>query len=292
MRRITVYLAVTFALTWSLWLLLPDGMIVNQSMTGRDALLMAAGMFMPAAGALVTAFRFRKSDPVQLPWRVKLRGNARYYLLAWFAPALLVLSGGALYFAVFRTQFDPMGGWTRKMLTAAGLAPAQEAVRAAIAGNLFAMLTYAPLLNLLFGAGEELGWRGFLYPALCERFGVRRAMVLGGVIWGIWHAPVTGKGHNYGTAYPGYPILGILVMCLFCTVMGILLYWLAEKSGTVWTAALAHGALNAAINQPNLFLTETAEPQLLLGPSAAGVLAMLPSMLLACLLLRRLVGKR
>lgn len=291
MRRILFYLAITFGLTWTLWLLAPIGQIENQSLMGDEALWTAAGMFMPAIGALLTAFLFRKSDPVRLPWRWKLRGNARYYLVAWFMPALLALAGGALYFSVFHTQFDPQGGWTRKILTAAGLSPTQETVRSAMAGNLIAMLTYAPLINLFFGAGEEMGWRGFLYPALCERFGTRRAMVFGGVIWGIWHAPMTVKGHNYGTAYPGYPVIGILMMCLFCTVLGVLLYWLTERSGTVWTAALAHGALNAAFSQPNLFLAETAEPRLLLGPSVAGVLAMLPAMLLALLLMRRLGEK-
>ena len=70
------------------------------------------------------------------------------------------------------------------------------------------------------------------------------AFIIGGVIWGLWHAPLTCIGHNYGTEYPGFPYLGILMMCIFCTLMGIILTFVTEKSGSVWPAAIMHAVNN------------------------------------------------
>jgi membrane protease YdiL (CAAX protease family) len=42
------------------------------------------------------------------------------------------------------------------------------------------------LLLALVTLGEELGWRGFLLPHLVD-LGERRALILSGAIWGLWH---------------------------------------------------------------------------------------------------------
>ncbi len=47
------------------------------------------------------------------------------------------------------------------------------------------------LINLLMGPlGEELGWRGFLYPHLKENYGWLKSAALVGLIWAFWHAPL------------------------------------------------------------------------------------------------------
>ena len=46
-------------------------------------------------------------------------------------------------------------------------------------------------LNLVLGPlGEELGWRGFLLPALEIRMGWLGAAIVVGAIWIVWHAPL------------------------------------------------------------------------------------------------------
>ena len=42
--------------------------------------------------------------------------------------------------------------------------------------------------------------------------GRNRALLVTGVIWGIWHAPVILMGYNY----PTQPVLGVLLMVVFC----------------------------------------------------------------------------
>ena len=138
-----------------------------------------------------------------------------------------------------------------------------------------------PFLNVAAGAGEELGWRGLLYPALRRRLAPVPACLLGGVIWGVWHAPMTVRGHNYGLDYAGFPWMGVVMMCVFCTAVGTLLHALTERCGSIWPAALAHGGLNAMISAPMMFLPSAEAGSRLLGPTVAGLVGGVPLLLAA-----------
>ncbi len=91
--------------------------------------------------------------------------------------------------------------------------------------------------------GEEWGWRGYMMPKLLELMPKPAAVIVGGVIWGLWHAPLTVVGHNFGVDYPGYPFVGIGLMCLMCTLMNAFLTLITEKTKSVYPAAFTH-ALN------------------------------------------------
>ena len=113
-------------------------------------------------------------------------------------------------------------------------------INLAIGHNRVAIVVYRPSLLTadvqLFGAeGEGKGaFRGRIL-----------AVIIGGIIWGLWHAPLTCTGHNFGTDYPGFPYVGIARMCLFCTLIGIMLTFITVKSGSVWPAAIMHAVLNS-----------------------------------------------
>jgi uncharacterized protein len=114
--------------------------------------------------------------------------------------------------------------------------------------QVFLAFTLAPFINVLFALGEELGWRGFLLPHLMP-LGQWKAILVSGIIWGIWHAPAIVQGHNY----PGYPILGIFMMIVFCVLLGVILSWLYLNTHSPWVAALGHGSINAVAGLPVLF---------------------------------------
>src|SRR5690606_38859285 len=66
-------------------------------------------------------------------------------------------------------------------------------------------------------------------------------LLLSGVIWGLWHAPLTLLGYNY----PGLGPWAALYFVGFCVLAGVVFGWLRLRCGRVWPAVVAHGALNA-----------------------------------------------
>ena len=88
--------------------------------------------------------------------------------------------------------------------------------------------------------GEEWGWRGYMMPKLMQIMNKPAAIVVGGIIWGLWHAPLTVSGHNFGTEYKFYPWLGILLMCIYCILVNALLTLLAERTKSIYPASFCH----------------------------------------------------
>ncbi|WP_310740629.1 CPBP family intramembrane glutamic endopeptidase [Microbispora sp. H10885] len=126
------------------------------------------------------------------------------------------------------------------------------------------------------GAGDgAAGDRAAGDRAAGERRGRRvwLALALSGVIWGLWHAPLTLKGYNY-------PALGAWAAVLFvgfCVVFGALLGWMRLRSRSVWPAVIAHGSLNAVTGLALLLGDAGAPPN----PALAGVTGVVGWALLA-----------
>ena len=95
-------------------------------------------------------------------------------------------------------------------------------------------------------------------------------MLLMGVIWGLWHAPIIAMGHNYGTEYAGAPWLGILTMIWFTFTLGTFLGWATLRARSVWPAVIGHGAINGIAGIYVFFTQGT--PNTLLGPSVAALI--------------------
>jgi len=97
------------------------------------------------------------------------------------------------------------------------------------------------LVLIIFVAGEEIGWRGFLQTALIEKYGTLAGVILLGVIWGIWHAPIALRGHNlnshfWAEAFVLYPYT--------CVCYSFPLAFLTIQSGSIWPALIFHATNN------------------------------------------------
>ncbi len=93
--------------------------------------------------------------------------------------------------------------------------------------------------SVLYGLGEEPGWRGWLLPRLQTRYPAVTATVLLTVIWGAWHAPF----FVYRFDFEGpVTILGFFVGLLAGA------FWLTflfnSTGGSVWTVAAWHTLWN------------------------------------------------
>ena len=285
-KRLAVFLGVTFGLSWTTWAIasvLTGAVTQGVSASLPMVVIVAVSMFFPLVGAFAANVAAPKEQRIDLGVRPRIRGNGRLYASAWLLPAVLTFIGGTLFFLVFPQLFDGDATQLRSALEASGV-PADQ-LGLVVMGQLLAAVTVGPLINTIPSLGEEVGWRGMLLPLLCERMSERRAAIVSGIIWGLWHAPIIAMGHNYGMSYPGFPVTGILTMVVACTSIGCLLSWLRLRSGSVWPCAVAHGAINAITNAGVLFSTAGAT---LYGPSALGLVAGIPTMLLAVYCWRQL----
>lgn len=100
-----------------------------------------------------------------------------------------------------------------------------------------------PFLGVVIAFGEEYGWRGYLQGELVK-LGRVRGVLLVGLIWGVWHAPIIAMGYNY----PGYPVIGPILMTAFTVALAFPLAYAVFKSGSVWVAAFLHALNNQVLS--------------------------------------------
>ena len=234
------FLIIAFFFSWALFCV-PLAFKENQtSYLASMQISFALAMWGPGIAAIITTLFVDKQPFKTL--RLNTLGSKRFYLWAWLLPPVLTLVTLGVTLLIRSGEFDANVSMMREALkqvpSTAGLPPAEMLVAIQLA---FAV-TLAPLINVLFALGEELGWRGFLLPKLMP-LGQWKAILLSGAIWGFWHAPTT-LLHGYN--FPQHPYLGVLVMIVGCTLLGTILSWLYLNTRSPWVAALGHGAVNAA----------------------------------------------
>jgi hypothetical protein len=287
-RALWLFLAVSFGFSWGVaelyfrWL--PQAPL--------HAMLMAfVFMYGPALGAVV-ATRWGLEQPLR--WLGPVFGWNRWVVFAWLAPVLFglgyVLVGALLpgmslnldttsltatiyeqvpanQHAQLKAKLDPIADWLPLVLLAQVLL-----------GGLFSAMTITALATF----GEELGWRGFLHRLWAGQDFWRRAAMIG-VLWGLWHAPLILRGHNY----PDHPQIGVGMMLLFCVGLSPLFEFFRERAGCVFAAVVLHASINAGAGI-SLFVAGGSD--LLRGPAGLAGLIVLAFANLVLWALRRRVS--
>lgn len=205
-------------------------------------------MWGPGLAALLTT-RYVLRQPVS---RLNLgrMGPMRYYAWAWLLPVGLVIVTGLLTLALGQGQLDLSFPAVQRTLAENPASPPISA-QMVVGLQIILAVSVAPVINMLLTMGEELGWRGFLLPRLLP-LGQQPAILISGLIWGIWHIPVIVQGQNY----PGRPVIGCFMMVVFTTLLGAVFSWLYLNTESPWASALAHGSLNASGYLPLLFMPD------------------------------------
>lgn len=168
-------------------------------------------------------------------------GRIRYYVI--FGLAIVLIYGGMTGLNALFGLGQPVDVHELLSEVAGGEATGVEQIPAAVLMLVFAAqnLLLAPFLGLMIAFGEEYGWRGYLQSALIGTSKIR-AMLLVGIVWGLWHAPLVAMGYNY----PGYPILGVLLTTIYTVALAFFFGYAVLKSGSVWLAAYLHALNNAS----------------------------------------------
>ena len=245
---ILTFIAMAFGLAW----LIALPLWMNGGLNSPLFLpISIAIMFTPAVTAVIVGKLFEPQVRLVTalgiaPVRGRVGAIVLYSLLG-IVVALVMTLGGLFVgqaFGVFQldlVHFSAFRELIVSKLNGKPLPATMPPLRVLVLVQLAVVIIASPI-NALAAIGEEIGWRGWLLPRL-EPMGIVPAIVVSGVIWGLWHAPLILLGYNYPGA-PAWQALGC--MSAMCTVAGIFLAWLRWRSVSVLPCAVAHGAINAS----------------------------------------------
>ncbi len=108
-------------------------------------------------------------------------------------------------------------------------------------GALTLVVTLA--VGCVLALGEEIGWRGFLYPRLATLLPRGRAAILTGIAHAVFHLPLLLLTTAYQSAGKRWIVVPMLMITI--TAAGVIYAWLRDYSGgTIWPVAFMHNAFN------------------------------------------------
>ena len=282
-KRLIIFIVITFIIAWTFFLMLRFLDIPYGQM--NSIIYLIAAMFAPTLGNILTRL-ITKEGFKNMYLRPNFKGHVKAYLLIFFMPSILLFISGAVYFLIMPNMLDRDLTAINQLVSMKG---GGISVQTIIITLVLQIVFAGPIINLIPTLGEELGWRGYLLPKLQEYFSDKKAVIITGVIWGLWHAPIIAMGHNYGVDYWAYPWTGILGMVIFCVVLGIIEGYFTIKLKSAIPAAMIHSTVNAGAGLPVYFAKSGYNT--LLGPAITGIIGIIPFLILAIILFIQ-IGKK
>lgn len=252
-KGLTAYLAIAFGFSWAMFLLPLAFSSLGEATVGMIRLVaFILAMWGPGIAAIVTTLFISKEPFSTLA--LNRFGKFWVYLAAWFVPPLLAALAIPLSVLLGLAEYDPEMTLLNNMIAQLPEGSGMT-LEILLIVQIAQGIILGPAINVFATMGEELGWRGYLLPKLLP-LGQWKAILLSGLIWGVWHAPAILQGHNY----PGYEIAGVFMMILFCVVLGAFMSWLYLATKSSWAPAFGHGAVNAWGGLPLIFLVAGFNP--------------------------------
>lgn len=215
---LVVFLVLTFAITWALWIPAALAKLNGQAPAlGPDTFPGGLARWAPGiAAVLVTAVLAGRPGIRDLLrpaviWRVPIGWYAAALLLP---PVLLLLSQG----------IDSLLGRSAPVVS-----PLES-----LSGPLAFVIPVMVLLAVPGSFAEELGWRGFALPALQDRMNAVNASIVIALFWGAWHIPIY--------LYYGETGIPAILLSIFNFIPGSILYtWLYNNTrGSLLPVTLYH----------------------------------------------------
>lgn len=194
-------------------------------------------MWCPGFAALSTCLLLR--IPVRsLGWDWPTR---RYLKLSYFLPLIYAVPVYLLTWLVIRGSFS-LKSYENTMTAVYALSrwPALGTFGVALP----LLFTIGVIATAVWALGEELGWRGFLFPRLQERFGFHGACLISGLIWAVWHFPgLLWADYNAGTN----PFFAMSCFTVAVVAMAYIMGYLRISSGSIWPCVLLHATHNTFV---------------------------------------------
>lgn len=279
-KRIIIFLIVTFGVAWiaELAVIRPMYQSDDVDIVTKAVDMISSMMFAPAFGAIIARVLTREGL-LHSGFQFNFSQHKFCFLFGWFGTTALTFLGAILYFVIFKDNYDPqMTDFVQKAMDSGSEMDAVNII-ASFKTTLLMNVFTAPLLDIINSFGEEWGWRGYLLPKLYRKLGTVPAILISGLVSGLWYAPLVSLGYYYGTGYAGFPISGILAMCIFGMVTGCLYAFVSLRSGSIFPAVFAHSAVSVMMSQAAYFTRDGGN--FFVGPAPTGIVAGIPFIIAA-----------
>ena len=239
--RDLVQIALFVAIAYALILIFgPQAYSLESEANMKMQIFYHLAAFSPAIACIIVRYAFGEGfkDDILFP---KFIGHGKAYLLSVILPLIFGLVACVLVTIVLGAgfSFKSEGGAFDALLN-----------------NMIMSVTFYYAAFILIG--EELGWRAFLYDKLEIRCGLHGSIIIGGIIWGVWHLPpLVCAGLNFGLDAPGFPVTNVVLMCVFCIFAGAMMQLLRKMSDSVIAPLIAHAIIDTVCNTLiTMFLNE------------------------------------
>lgn len=220
-RVLALYLTIVFAISAPV-----EALWIYTGEAGLAQLL----MFVPLAAAFALKLIFyRRQSLLGLGF-----GKPIYFLYATLIPLAYIGLSYLLYWLLGTGTFAGAGVLVEAISSQINIKNLPVAMIVGIGATI--------LVNIPFTLGEEVGWRGLMYPLMHKLWGRNKALIASGGIWALWHLPLLISGDYMAGAPILYKAPMFIMQILALTVIAS---WLRAKSSSVWPAAIWHAAHNA-----------------------------------------------
>ena len=221
--------------------------LAGGELNSTAGLMMASSyMIIPTIASLIIVKFIYKEKNIKEKLFISFKFN-RWFLVAWLITPIIAFAsiGVALLFSdvSYSPEMEGMFDRFENLLTDEQMQEMRESADSLpfhpIWLTLLSGLLAGITINAVFGLGEEIGWRGFLLRRFIGQKFMKAALVIG-FVWGVWHFPIILMGHNY----PTYPLIGVLMMIVWCILLSPLFLYITIKARSVIAAGIMHGTLN------------------------------------------------
>lgn len=279
---LTTYLLLATGITWLCWIpslvissqqgyIMPNfdtyAALFQSGFTNSQHLLLAIlfqfGVYGPLIGGLVATWMDGGKQGLADLWSRIIKWNV----------------GGRWYLTALAITFLITGIPVGIFALTGGFSPSAVALSYVLFAFLVQLLTS--------GFGEEPGWRGFLLPRLQVRYGGEKYIWIMGLIWAVWHYPITilYTLPNIQNASMLQMVITIIVALAGQTMsligISFIFAWLYRQTQSVFLMIVFHALSN---------LFNTWLPSFLSNPQVVGILpAMMPWVIV--IFLFKMLGK-
>src|SRR5919107_1244720 len=213
-RGLAIYFAVLVVLTAAF-----QAVMIG---TGLDGPLLLGLMWLPATASVVARLALKEGFS-DVSFRFGERRGRNAVLQALIFPVVVGLVAYGIAWTSGLAGFDPPP----------------------ISGGSVALFAVGVIVSLISVSGEEIGWRGYMLTRLIDS-GVPRPVMVSGLIWGLWHAPLVLAGFY---AAGSSPVLSAAVLIIMTTSLGYVYARMRLETGSVWPAIALHMAWNSVIQE-------------------------------------------